>query len=79
MGAVSRPAFIAVHRPADHAALIFVRHILDREDVAYYVLNEEASRGAFSAIAAEELVVMVESREAARCAAILQEELGLGQ
>ena len=78
MEAVSRPAFIAIYRPADHAALIFVRNILDREDVAYYVLNEEASRGTFCAIADDELVVMVESREAARCAAILQEELGLG-
>lgn len=52
--------------------------ILDREGVNYYVLNEEAARGTFCAIGQEELTVMVETRQAERCATILREQLELG-
>lgn len=73
-----QPAFTALYRPRRHEELLLIKPILDREGVNYYVLNEEAARGTFCAIGEQELTVMVDTRQAERCARMLREELGLG-
>jgi len=72
------PAFTALYRPRHHEELMLSKPILDREGVNYYVQNEEAARGTLCAIGEDELTVMVDTRQAERCATILREELGLG-
>lgn len=78
MTADREPAFTALYRPRRHEELLLIKPILDREGVNYYVLNEEAALGTYCAIGEEELTVMVDSRQAERCRAILREELGFG-
>jgi hypothetical protein len=50
---------------------------LEREGVRYYTVNEEGARGTYCAIGEEEIIVMVETAQAARCQAMLTEELDL--
>jgi hypothetical protein len=70
-------AFAPVYRPRNHVELESIKMILEREGVRYYVVNEEGARGASSAIGDYEMIVMVETPEAARCQTILAEELDL--
>ena len=70
-------AFSPVYRPRNHVELESIKTILERERVRYYVVNEEGARGASIGIADYEMIVMVETPEAARCQTILAEELDL--
>ncbi len=68
------PAFVEVYRPANHAELVAVRHVLDGMPVRYFVRNEYAARGTPS-IGCDELIVMVETARAAEARSRVQAAL----
>ena len=55
----TRPDFVELYRPANHAQLALLRPALDAAGIQYFVKNEFASIGARVATGADELSLMV--------------------
>jgi hypothetical protein len=55
----TRPAFVELYRPANHAELALLRPALDEAGIQYFVKNEFATIGALAATGADELSIMV--------------------
>ena len=68
-------SFAAVHQPANHHELVYVKQALESLGVSYYVKNELATLGSYSAIGAEQMTVMAPGNRAAECRAAIEAHL----
>jgi len=68
-------SYAAVHQPANHHELVYVKQALEALGVPYYVKNELATLGSYSAIGADQMTVMVPGDRAAECRAAIEARL----
>jgi hypothetical protein len=72
----TRPSFVEVYQPTNHAELALLHPALDHAGIRYFVKNEFASIGARVATGADALSLMVATEDVVEARALIAEILG---